>query len=1283
MKKILCHLKRFITSVILIFLSESFLPAQEFSAPFLPATVQLDQSVDLRHEATPRPTLARLPTGATTVGDNSADAGLRAAVFGGAPHSAEGTHHYAVAAVDTVKHKSDSSRTARDRMVAGVHGFPIVLNGNNLPEQATVGFSVIKPANAAGNASLTLMVFDADNLDEGKLEINGAGPIQLFGRQASAKNDRHVIPITLTTSVDWWNDGRNTLRFVHTRVDGFRIDSVSVKFETIPSRFPIVLQGNNLLEQATANLIVDKPLNAFASVALTLMVFDADNLDEGTLEINGAGPIQLFGRQASAKNDRQVVPITLTTSVDWWNDGRNTLRFVHTRTDGYRIESASVKFEAPLYLAQKKNRPPILTYTANPTNGITPPTTNFGGPASDSYGTIINDTRISWEKEVSKDTSLTHIIEGPGEYSSNAVVEDDSGARVSSSVDEAILTDAWASWDGEIPTDSNPTQIVERPAEYTASVVFENDKDAPVGSGVDVEVNDDYDTRVTAAIQVGKWRRHVIILSNSTYSGNPFELEVDGIFTHTNSRTEIRVPGFYSGGDAWSVAFMPTLIGKWTYKTTSADSNLDGVQGLIDCFDSGHPGILKADTEHARKWKYTDGPYVVPIGLLLDIFLEPGDHAEFTRVADFLKNEVGGHLLHFRLTDLVFAGDWRDHEFDLALWDRLDERMEILTERGLGVEIMLYTDGAGKPKWEGQTDTERLLIRYMVARLGAYPVVKFNTGIDVREFRDQAWVDWYGTQVQSLDPYDHPVSSRYGGGSGNLVMATQSFDSRQTKTAKINELTNLFETSSVPVSADSNWGKNGSSQAIYSSSDIRRALWKAVMAGGVAIHVCNQTSSSYSDTDDPDRWFHAEDIATALESEQWLGLVNPFIQTKLGDTFGAMVPENLLVTHGFALADPSRTKILCFLMGVNDTHDKRSWGALKVRLPGTETEYSSNWFDPRTGKEIFIGNFRGGDYVFSPPSSDDWVLLLEQSGSSTFPVILQGQDLPREATINLDVYKPLNATASAALTLMLFDAGTTDEGTLEINGNNYIQLFCDQASFGNPGRTVPFTLTTPSNWWNNGINTLRIFQTGTGGYRIDNAIVDFEISIFSGENLMTSSATSEVSKFANAPASRTIYEDAEDGSTTGWFRYNSGVVKNIKGGANGSMRAIEIDGDREHDVFHLGKENGSAWNNSKELFVEFSVAFDEFNSGVIYFQLATSKGVKYLVYTNGEITQKKDSGMIYFNLGDLAGGKWYTIQRNLQKDLEAKHHDTQIKTVDGLFVYGSLRLDNIHLLRYE
>jgi hypothetical protein len=75
----------------------------------------------------------------------------------------------------------------------------------------------------------------------------------------------------------------------------------------------------------------------------------------------------------------------------------------------------------------------------------------------------------------------------------------------------------------------------------------------------------------SSAQTVEKWRRHVVSLSSTTYSGNPFELEVDATFIHTDSGTSITLPGYYAGNDTWKVGFMPTRVGEWTYLTASAD----------------------------------------------------------------------------------------------------------------------------------------------------------------------------------------------------------------------------------------------------------------------------------------------------------------------------------------------------------------------------------------------------------------------------------------------------------------------------------------------------------------------------------------------------------------------------------------------------------------------------------------------------------------------------------------------------------------------------------------
>ncbi len=166
-------------------------------------------------------------------------------------------------------------------------------------------------------------------------------------------------------------------------------------------------------------------------------------------------------------------------------------------------------------------------------------------------------------------------------------------------------------------------------------------------------------------------------------------------------------------------------------------------------------------------------------------------------------------------------------------------------------------------------------------------------------------------------------------------------------------------------------------------------------------------------------------------------------------------------------------------------------------------------------------------------------------------------------------------------------------------------------------------------------------------------------------------------------ASRTVYEDAEDATTNGWYRYNRGSIANIDGGANGSNRSIEISGYIENDVFSLTTGNGFDWNNTSEFFAEFSVAFDEPDSGVIYFQIGTNKGIKYLVYTGATIKHNDQRDIAYFDLDVVADAQWHTIQRDLKDDLATRWPNVQLEAVKGLFVYGSIKLDNIVLSEFE
>ena len=90
-----------------------------------------------------------------------------------------------------------------------------------------------------------------------------------------------------------------------------------------------------------------------------------------------------------------------------------------------------------------------------------------------------------------------------------------------------------------------------------------------------------------------------------------------------------------------------------------------------------------------------------------------------------------------------------------------------------------------------------------------------------------------------------------------------------------------------------------------------------------------------------------------------------------------LIPEASLVSNGYCLADPDREQILFMAMGVNDEYDSGNGGAVTIKLSGESGTWSGFWFDPRDGDKTIISDLSGGsNHSLTPPSDDDWILLL-------------------------------------------------------------------------------------------------------------------------------------------------------------------------------------------------------------------------------------------------------------------------------------------------------------------
>jgi hypothetical protein len=165
----------------------------------------------------------------------------------------------------------------------------------------------------------------------------------------------------------------------------------------------------------------------------------------------------------------------------------------------------------------------------------------------------------------------------------------------------------------------------------------------------------------------------------------------------------------------------------------------------------------------------------------------------------------------------------------------------------------------------------------------------------------------------------------------------------------------------------------------------------------------------------------------------------------------------------------------------------------------------------------------------------------------------------------------------------------------------------------------------------------------------------------------------------------TVYEDAEDGSTSNWAVYDNtpsgATVSNVFDSDRGS-RVIELSGSGAENSYRLYLEEGSWWHNSSQFVIEWSMKYSE--DFTIYIYVETTAGRRWLDYTPVNYDDLGSGQHIYHGLGsDIVDGQWHTFVRDLQADLQEAQPWVSIVEVNGFLIRGSGFVDDIKLLRMQ
>ena len=169
-----------------------------------------------------------------------------------------------------------------------------------------------------------------------------------------------------------------------------------------------------------------------------------------------------------------------------------------------------------------------------------------------------------------------------------------------------------------------------------------------------------------------------------------------------------------------------------------------------------------------------------------------------------------------------------------------------------------------------------------------------------------------------------------------------------------------------------------------------------------------------------------------------------------------------------------------------------------------------------------------------------------------------------------------------------------------------------------------------------------------------------------------------------------IKEDAErDNINNNWTNYDrnpSGATMEIVYDDLKSSRVVEFNGDGLKNGYVLGYSFSTrlGWGDTQNKMMTWSMSFSE--NYILYVRINTTEGYRYLYYTptdyNYGIYQGYDvPHYIHHGLGsNSVDGSWRTFTRDLEADLKEFNPDNTFISVDGFFVRGSGRIDDVELL---
>jgi Domain of unknown function (DUF5060)/Domain of unknown function (DUF5605)/Protein of unknown function (DUF4038) len=270
--------------------------------------------------------------------------------------------------------------------------------------------------------------------------------------------------------------------------------------------------------------------------------------------------------------------------------------------------------------------------------------------------------------------------------------------------------------------------------------------------------------------------------------GNPFR-DVSLEATFIQGDRAITVAGFYDGGGAYRIRFMPEKTGQWRYRTKSNRDELNGKEGNFRCIAGAadnHGPVRVRNTYH---FEYADGTPYFPIGTTSYAWTHQGDVLEEQTLATLKRSPFNKmrmcifpkHYVYNANEPVYFpfeknaSGEFDFSRFNPEFFRHIEKRLGELRDMRIEADLILFHpyDRWGFAVMGPENDDHYL--RYLIARLAAYRNVWWSLANEFdfmmnenrqevielkkrgKKLKLKTMADWdrFFQILQKEDPYQH------------------------------------------------------------------------------------------------------------------------------------------------------------------------------------------------------------------------------------------------------------------------------------------------------------------------------------------------------------------------------------------------------------------------------------------------------------------------------------------------------------------------------------------------